>query len=79
MIREVPVLQSDPDFYLKIVGMMQTSQNMLKIEVVGNTMYFKLNNKNAGVLTTAEFYKMSVNEIWNFLGVSNDHKKGYIS
>jgi len=69
------MLQHDPDFYLKVIGMMQTSKNRLKITVTGNNLQFFLNGKSLGIMTTAEFYKMSVQEIWNLLGVSHEHRK----
>jgi len=73
------MLQHDPDFYLKVIGMMQTSKNQLKITLNGNHLQFFLNGKSLGIMTTAEFYKMSVNEIWSLLGVSNEHKKYLIT
>jgi hypothetical protein len=73
------MLQTDPEFYRKVVGMMQSSKMMLKIEIAGNTMNFKLNNKQLGMMTTAEFYKMTVKEIWHFLGVSDEYRKRYLS
>lgn len=73
------MLQSDPDFYTKVVGMMQSSKNQLRITINGNQMQFFLSGKSLGIMTTAEFYKMSVNEIWSLLGVSNEHKKYLIT
>ena len=69
------MIEKDPDFYRKVVGMMQSSRNLLKIEVVGNELTFSLNGKQIGKLGTAEFYRMSVKEIWSHLGVSHEHQK----
>jgi len=69
------MIEKDPDFYRKVVGMMQSSRNLLKIEVAGNELAFSLNGKHIGKLGTAEFYRMSVKEIWSHLGVSHEHQK----
>jgi len=69
------MLEKDPDFYRKVVGMMQSSRNPLKIEVVGNELIFTLGGKRIGEMGTAEFYRMSVKEIWSHLGVSHEHQK----
>jgi|TARA_B100001094_G_scaffold104007_1_gene100336 hypothetical protein len=68
-------LGSDPDFYRKVVGMMQQSKQNLKINIHGNELSFWLNDKHIGNINGAEFYKMTANEIWKQLGVSNEHKK----
>jgi catechol-2,3-dioxygenase len=72
------VIAQDPDFYLKVVGMMQQSKNKLQIVIHGNTLAFYLNDKHIGNIGAAEFYKMKPNEIWKTLGVSNEHKKNYL-
>jgi len=69
------MLEKDPDFYRKVIGMMQISKHMLKIEVRGDTMYFKLNGTDIGTMNTADFYKSTVKEIWQRLGVSYDNQK----
>lgn len=69
------MIETDPDFYRKMVGMMQSSKRLLKVQVIGNTMHFSLDGKMIGELGTAEFYRMSVKEIWEYLGVSHDHQK----
>ena len=69
------MLEQDPDFYRKVAGMMQSSKALLKINVVGNQMTFSLDGKESGSLGTAEFYRMSVKEIWSQLGVGYEHQK----
>lgn len=71
-------LSTDPDFYRKVVGMMQQSKEGLKIDITGSLMTFYLRGKRVGEMNTAEFYKMSVNEVWKTLGVSNDYKKDWL-
>ena len=68
-------LSTDPDFYRKVVGMMQQSKNNLRITVNGNTLSFWLQGKHVGDINGAEFYKMTTREIWNQLGVNDDHQK----
>lgn len=71
-------LSTDPDFYRKVVGMMQQSKNNLKITVSGNTLSFWLQGKHIGDLNGADFYKMTVKEIWNQLGVNHEHRKSWL-
>lgn len=71
-------LGTDPDFYRKVVGMMQQTKNNLKINIHGNTLSFWMNGKHIGDMNGAEFYKMTVNEIWKQLGVDNEHKKHWL-
>lgn len=71
-------LGTDPEFYMKVVGMMQASTPKLQITVNGNRLAFYLADKYIGELTTAEFYKMKPNEVWKALGVSDVYKKGYL-
>ena len=72
------MIQSDPDFYLKVVGMMQQSKNKLQITIHGTVLAFYLNEKHVGNINAAEFYKMTPREVWKTLGVSNEHKKNYL-
>lgn len=69
------MLEKDPDFYRKVVGMMQSSRHMLRIDLNGNELSFTLNGKHIGKMGTAEFYRMSVKEIWSQLGVNHEHQK----
>lgn len=71
-------LTTDPDFYRKVVGMMQQSKNNLRININGNTLSFWLSGKHIGDMNGAEFYKMTVNEVWKQLGVSNEQKKNWL-
>jgi hypothetical protein len=72
------MIQQDPDFYLKVVGMMQQSKNKLQIVIHGNMLAFYLNDKRVGDISAAEFYKMTPREVWKTLGVSDEHKKNYL-
>ena len=71
-------LGTDPEFYTKVVGMMQASTTKLHITVNGNRMSFYLADKHIGDMTTAEFYKMKPTEVWKALGVADVYKKGYL-
>ena len=72
------MIAQDPDFYLKIVGMMQQSKNKLQITIYGNVLAFYINDKHVGNVNAAEFYKMTPREVWKTLGVSDEHKKNYL-
>ncbi len=72
------MIQQDPDFYLKVVGMMQQSRNKLQITIHGNVLAFYINDKHVGNVNAAEFYKMTPREVWKTLGVSDEHKKNYL-
>jgi len=71
-------LGTDPEFYTKVVGMMQASTPKLHITVNGNRLSFYLADKHIGDMSTAEFYKMKPNEVWKALGVADVYKKGYL-
>lgn len=71
-------LGTDPEFYTRVVGMMQASTPKLQITVNGNRLSFFLADKHIGDMSTAEFYKMKPNEVWKALGVSDVYKKGYL-
>lgn len=72
------MIQQDPDFYLKVVGMMQQSKSKLQITIHGNVLAFYINDKHVGNVNAAEFYKMTPREVWKTLGVSDEHKKNYL-
>ena len=72
------MIAQDPDFYLKVVGMMQQSKNKLQITIHGNVLAFYISDKHVGNINAAEFYKMTPREVWKTLGVSNEHKKNYL-
>jgi hypothetical protein len=69
------MLEKDPDFYLKVLGMNQRSKRALKIAVTGQTVTLYLDGKCVGSMLAPEFYAMSANEIWSMIGVSNDNLK----
>lgn len=71
-------LGTDPDFYRKVVGMMQASKNNLRITINGNTLSFWMQGKHIGDMNGADFYKMTANEVWKQLGVSNEQKKNWL-
>jgi hypothetical protein len=66
------VLPNNNDAVRKILGMIQSSEGMLRITVQNDILLFRYNGSTVGMLTTAEFEKMSANEILHFLGVEND-------
>lgn len=69
------MLMADPEVIRKVLGMIQSSDGMLRINVQGDMLYFRYNDKGVGVLTTTEFKKMSANEVLHFLGVENGNEK----
>ena len=71
-------LGTDPEFYTKVVGMMQASTPTLHITVNGNRLSFYLADKHIGDMSTAEFYKMKPTEVWKALGVADVYQKGYL-
>ena len=68
------MLNNDEDFTRKILGLMQRAQpNLLKIEVQGNALTITVNRKSQYQLTGAMFYKMTIEELCNYIGIqAND-------
>ena len=75
---ESRVIQTDPEFYRKVVALMQTTKHKLRIVVTGDTVHFYVADKHIGDMNTAMFFKSEPNDIWKILGVSNANRKGYL-
>ena len=73
------VIETDPEFYRKVVAMNQTSKQKLKITVSGDVVRFYLSDKHVGDINTGLFFRLTPQEIWKTLGVSSDFKKDWLS
>jgi hypothetical protein len=73
------MIEQDPEFYRKVVAMNQTTKLKLKITVSGDTLSFYLADKHIGDMNSGIFFRLEPQEIWKTLGVSNDHKKSWLS
>jgi hypothetical protein len=73
------VIQTDPEFYRKVVALNQITTNKLKITVSGNSVRFYISDKFAGDMNSGLFFKLTPTEILKTIGVSDDHKKGWLS
>tara|TARA_Y100000004_G_C8860596_1_gene388887 strand:+ start:608 stop:829 length:222 start_codon:yes stop_codon:yes gene_type:complete len=73
------VIETDPEFYRKVVALNQTSKHKLKLTVTGETVHFYLSDKHVGDMNTGLFFRLTPQEIWKTIGVSDDHKKGWLS
>lgn len=69
------MLEKDPDFYRKIIGLNQTCKLKLTITISGPMLRFVLDGKDLGTMAAAQFYSMSVDDIWKTLGVSDGYLK----
>ena len=49
------MIETDPEFYRKVVAMNQTSKQKLKITVSGDDVRFYLSDKHVGDITTGLF------------------------
>jgi len=72
------VIQTDPEFYRKVVALNQITTDKLKITVNGNSVRFYISDKFAGDMNSGLFFKLTPSEILKTIGVSNDHKKGWL-
>ena len=73
------MIGQDPEFYLKVVAMNQLTTNKLKIVVAGDSVTFYLGDKRVGDMNTGLFFKLTPNEILKTIGVSNEHRKSWLS
>ena len=73
------MIQTDPEFYRKVVALNQITTNKLKITVSGNSVRFYISDKFAGDMNSGLFFKLTPTEILKTIGVSDDHKKGWLS
>jgi len=72
------MIQTDPEFYRKVVALNQITTKKLKITVSGNSVRFYIGDKFAGDMNSGLFFKLTPTEILKTIGVSNDHKKGWL-
>ena len=72
------MIQTDPEFYRKVVALNQITTDKLKITVNGNSVRFYISDKFAGDMNSGLFFKLTPSEILKTIGVSNDHKKGWL-
>tara|TARA_A100001391_G_C5017686_1_gene264964 strand:- start:682 stop:903 length:222 start_codon:yes stop_codon:yes gene_type:complete len=73
------MIQSDPEFYRKIVALNQVTAHKLKITVTGDSLRFYLGDKHVGDMNAGLFFKLEPMEILKNLGVSNEHRKSWLS
>lgn len=73
------MIQSDPEFYRKVVALNQITTAKLKITVIGDSLRFYLGAKHVGDMNAGLFFKLEPSEILKNLGVSNDHRKGWLT
>ena len=72
------MIQTDPEFYRKVVALNQITTKKLKITVSGNSVRIYISDKFAGDMNSGLFFKLTPTEILKTIGVSNDHKKGWL-
>ncbi len=72
------MIQSDPEFYRKVVALNQITTHKLKITVSGDNLRFYISDKHAGDMNSGLFFKLTPSEILKTIGVSNEHKKNYL-
>ena len=73
------MIQTDPEFYRKVVALNQITTRKLKITVSGDSVRFYVSDKHVGDMNSGLFFKLTPNEILKTIGVSNDHKKSWLS
>ena len=72
------MLEKDEDFWRKAVGIMGASGVQLSIRIVGTSINFYTGDRQIASMGGATFYRMSVDEILETIGVPNDgNKKRY--
>jgi hypothetical protein len=72
------MIQTDPEFYRKVVALNQMTKRKLKITVSGNSLRFYISDRQVGDMNSGLFFKLTPNEILKTLGVSDDHKKSWL-
>jgi len=73
------MIQNDPEFYRKVVALNQVTAHKLKITVTGDSLRFYLGDKHVGDMNAGLFFKLEPMEILKNLGVSNEHRKSWLS
>jgi len=72
------MIQTDPEFYRKVVALNQITTRKLKITVSGDSVRFYVSDKHVGDMNSGLFFKLTPNEILKTIGVSDDHKKNWL-
>ena len=72
------MIQTDPEFYRKVVALNQITTHKLKITVSGDSVRFYISDKYVGDMNSGLFFKLTPSEILKTIGVSNEHRKGYL-
>ena len=73
------MIEVDPEFYRKVVALNQITESKLVITVNGDNLRFYLADKVVGDMNAGLFFKLEPTEILKTLGVSNDHRKGWLT
>ena len=73
------MIQTDPEFYRKVVASNQITTRKLKITVSGDSIRFYISDKHVGDMNSGLFFRLTPNEILKTIGVSNEHRKSWLS
>lgn len=73
------MIQTDPEFYRKVVALNQITTRKLKITVSGDNVRFYISDKHVGDMNSGLFFKLTPSEILKTIGVSNEHRKSWLS
>ena len=73
------MIQTDPEFYRKVVALNQITTRKLKITVSGDSIRFYISDKHDGDMNSGLFFRLTPNEILKTIGVSNEHRKSWLS
>ena len=69
------MLEKDEDFWRKAVGIMGASGVQITLRVVGSSIHFYRGGRQIASMGGATFYRMSVDEILETIGVPNNGSK----
>ena len=72
------MIQTDPEFYRKVVALNQITTHKFKITVSGDNIRFYIGDKYAGDMNSGLFFKLTPSEILKTIGVNNDHKTSWL-
>ena len=72
------MIQTDPEFYRKVVALNQITTRKLKITVSGDSIRFYISDKHVGDMNSGLFFRLTPNEILKTIGVSNEHRRGWL-
>ena len=73
------MIQTDPEFYRKVVALNQITTRKLKIAVSGDSVRFYISDKHVGDMNSGLFFKLTPSEILKTIGVSNEHRKSWLT